>query len=188
MRLIFLRHGRTNFNDLGLCNDNPAVNVHLTPVGVVQANQAAAALHGQIFDRIFVSELPRTRHTAAIVNQNRQVPVEIRAELNDIRTGFDGLPVAEYFAAVRDAGHDARASGGESVRDHKARVWKFLGWLRTQHFQTVLVVAHEETYRALAAYLLGLSDDAMVQLHLDNCAYREFTLAPEHEFPTEGQK
>ncbi len=37
MNLYLARHGRTNYNDLGLCNADPTVDVHLTALGIEQA-------------------------------------------------------------------------------------------------------------------------------------------------------
>nr|WP_292992781.1 histidine phosphatase family protein [Nitrosomonas sp.] len=66
-----MRHGRTNYNDLGLCNDDPARDVYLTEAGIAQAQSAALALREVAFERILVSPLPRTRQTAEIVNRYR---------------------------------------------------------------------------------------------------------------------
>lgn len=54
--------GRTNYNDLGLCNDDPSRDVHLTEVGIEQeqAHSAALTLRHVAFERIVVSPLPRT--------------------------------------------------------------------------------------------------------------------------------
>ena len=63
-----MRHGRTNYNDLNLCNDDPNRDVHLTNKGIMQAEEAALALRDVVFDRMIVSPLPRTRQTAEIIN------------------------------------------------------------------------------------------------------------------------
>lgn len=93
MIIYCMRHGRTNYNDLGLCNDDPAQDVHLTATGIEQAQSAAIALRDVGFDRILVSPLPRTRQTAEIVNQFHAVPIVVHPDLIDIRSGFDGKPV-----------------------------------------------------------------------------------------------
>ena len=46
MPLWFMRHGETNYNRLGLCNDNPQRDVHLTDTGIRQAAQAADTTYG----------------------------------------------------------------------------------------------------------------------------------------------
>ena len=37
MKLYFARHGQTNYDDLGICNADPSVDVYVTPVGEEQA-------------------------------------------------------------------------------------------------------------------------------------------------------
>lgn len=176
MKAWFMRHGQTNYNLLELCNDDPGVPVHLTEQGVIQAGMVAERLRDRPLERIFVSPLPRTHQSAEIVNRQHRVPIVIRPELNDIRSGFEGRPVAEYFAAT---GHDRlrlKVNGGESLLDYKARVLFFIRWLSEQAFREVLVVAHEETLRVVAAHFEGLSDQAMTELHFDNAALLSYEL------------
>lgn len=171
-----MRHGQTNYNLLGLCNDDPRDDVHLTELGIRQAETAAAALKDAALERIFVSELPRTRQTAEIVNRRHGVPIAVHAALNDIRSGFNNRPVADYFAATgRDRLH-LRANGGESLLDYKVRVLAFLDWLRPQPWREILVVAHEETLRVLAAHFRDLPDAALPGLAFGNGEILNFDL------------
>ena len=176
MKLYCLRHGETRYNRLGLCNDDPARDVRLTPQGIRQAEAAAERLRTTPLERIITSELPRTRQTAEIINRHHGLALESHPALNDIRSGFEGRSVAEYFAAT---GHDrlhVRANGGESLLDYKRRVSGFIDWLRRQPEATVLVVAHEETLRVFTVCLAVLPDAAMPGLHYDNCELIEFSL------------
>jgi broad specificity phosphatase PhoE len=211
VRLLCLRHGETNYNRLGLCNDDLRDDVHLTERGREQAARAAERLKSEPIGHIFVSQLPRTRETAEIIKEaliksvrgelveprtddspdiagiarspfdklranGKLMPITAHAALNDIRSGFNGRPVADYFAAT---GHDrlhARVNGGESLLDYKARVLPFLDGLCGRSEHTVLVVAHEETLRILAAHFRGLGDEAMERLVFANCEIVEFTL------------
>jgi alpha-ribazole phosphatase len=176
MILHVLRHGQTKYNLLGLCNGDPRRDVHLTEAGKAQAKTAAEALKNRSIERIFVSELPRTRETADIINHPHGVAIEQRPELNDIRSGFEDRPVTEYLAAV---GHDRlhlRANGGESLLDYKARVLAFVRWLRNQAFNEVALVAHEETLRVLYAHFHHLEDREMEELGFANCEALRFEL------------
>lgn len=177
MVIYFMRHGRTNYNDLGLCNDDPARDVHLTEAGIEQAQSAALALRDVAFERIIVSPLPRTYQTAEIINRHHLVPIEVHADLADIRSGFEGMPVANYFAAISSDPLRKRVNGGESLLDHKQRVLRFIDWLKVQEDKTVLVVAHEETMRVFVAYFEGnVSDDRLRDIHVTNCEYRHYVL------------
>lgn len=175
MNLYVMRHGRTNYNDLGLCNDDPSVDVHLTKIGRQQAQAAADQLRDVTLDRIIVSPLQRTHQTAEIVNQYHHVPIEVHPDIADIRSGFDGKPVNAYFAAIAHDPLDARVNGGESLMDHKRRVLGFIEWLQRQQQETVLVVAHEETMRVFAAFFEGdIPDERMRELSFANCEYRRY--------------
>ena len=176
MKLYCLRHGETRYNRLGLCNDDPRRDVRLTSEGIRQAEAVGERLKTVPIERIITSELPRTRETADIINRHHGVPMESHPALNDIRTGFESRPVAEYFAAT---GHDRlhlRVNGGESLLDYKQRVTGFIDWLAAQPEETVLVVAHEETLRVFTVCFSVLPDAALLELNYGNCELIEFTL------------
>lgn len=116
MNIYCMRHGRTTYNDPGLCNDDPGQDVRLTATGIAQARAAALALRDTAFERILVSLLPRTRQTAEIVDQFHAVPIREHPGLADIRSGFNGKPVADYFSAIAADPLHARINGGESNR------------------------------------------------------------------------
>jgi len=174
MRIVCLRHGETNYNIAGLCNDDPRDDVHLTPRGIEQARAAGRALAHERFDRVFVSPLPRTQETARIVLGAREVALEVRSELHDIHNGFNGRPVAEYYAAIAHDKLNAHVPGHESLLDHKRRVRGFIDWLVQQDARQVLVVAHEETLRVFYAYFHPMDDIAMAELKFGNCEVLRF--------------
>lgn len=174
MPLYAMRHGRTNFNDQGLCNDDPGRDVHLTETGIAQIETAAEQLRDVPLQRILTSELPRTQQSAEIINRHHQVPIEAHPALNDIRSGFDGKPVAEYFAAIAADPLHTRPPGGESLLDHKQRIGHFLDWLRQQPERNLLLVVHEETLRALSAHLQEIDEQEMTRLHFANGQIVEF--------------
>lgn len=174
MPLWFMRHGETTYNRLGLCNDDPQRDVPLTETGIQQAEQAAEQLRHKPLRRILISELPRTRQTAEIINRYHHVPIESAAALNDIQSGFDGRPVAEYFAAIAHDPLHARIHGGESLLDHKQRISQFLQDLQSRQEDAVLVIAHEETLRAISIWFQNLPDSALATQHFDNAEILEF--------------
>jgi len=177
MEIYFMRHGRTNYNDLSLCNDDPQHPVNLTQKGMEQAESAARLLRHVPFDRMITSPLPRTQQTAEIINHYHSVSIETHPDLADIRSGFDGKPVADYFAAIADDPLYKRVNGGESLFDHKQRVLRFIDWLKIQNDKTLLVVAHEETLRVFIAYFEGnIADHQLRNIHIGNCEFRRYTL------------
>lgn len=178
MRLLFMRHGQTNYNLLGLCNDNPARDVHLTEIGIAQARAASERLRQEALDMIVCSELPRTHQTAEIINTYHQLELLQHPALNDIRSGFDGEPVSAYFAAIAADPLHTAVRGGESLLVHKQRVLTYLDWLANQPVSTVLTIAHEETLRVFHAWFHNLPDAQLRDLHFDNCQVVEYTFTP----------
>lgn len=176
MHAYFLRHGQTNYNQLQLCNDDPAQDVYLTNTGKQQAQAAALQLQNTPLDKIIVSQLPRTRQTADIINQFHHLPVEEHAALNDIRSGFEGLPVKDYFTAISCDPLNISVNGGESLLAHKQRVLAYLDWLRAQHCQCPLTIAHEETLRVFYAWQHAIPDSKLRTIHFRNCQLVELAI------------
>ncbi len=174
MQLYVMRHGQTNYNQLGLCNGDPGRDVHLTEMGKQQAGEAAERLRDIQLDIILVSELPRTQQTAEIINQYHNVPIQSHSGINDIRSGFEDRPVSEYQAATAADRLHSKFNDGESLLEHKQRILRFLGWLEKQDFNNVLIVAHEETLRVISARYNKYPDEVMIDLHFNNCQLLEF--------------
>jgi alpha-ribazole phosphatase len=172
----FMRHGQTNYNQLGLCNDDPAKDVHLTDAGIQQAQLAAEQLKDKPVKQILVSPLLRTRQTADIINQYHRVPVIVKEEIIDVHSGFESKPVADYFAAIAPDRLHLKFNGGESLLEHKQRIVNFLQWLIKENLKGTLVIAHEETLRVVQAYFESLTDEQMLDLHYRNCEILEYPL------------
>jgi probable phosphoglycerate mutase len=94
--------------------------------------------------------------------------VQVEDRLGDIRSGFEGRPVADYLAAIAHDPVDARA-GGESLRDYARRVGGFIEELQRSSTQTALLVAHEETLRVIEAWCHGLGLAAVAGKAFENC-------------------
>ncbi|NJD36269.1 MAG: histidine phosphatase family protein [Betaproteobacteria bacterium] len=162
-RATFMRHGESEYNVLGLCNDDPRIPVALTAHGRSQVGRAATGFEPGTIDLLYVSQLPRALETAAIINRTQEAEIAIDPRLNDRRTGFEGRRVADYLAA-RDADPaNFCAEGGESFTTLKARVLGFLGDLRAMHARRVLVVSHHEVLQIVRGHTLGWSDNEMRQ-------------------------
>jgi probable phosphoglycerate mutase len=169
MKLYLARHGRTNYNDLRLCNADPTVDVHLTSVGLEQANALANRFKEIRFERIFVSELKRAQQTAIIINEFHDVPVEIAPLLNDHRSGFEGKSV-DLLVNALDASENkwtARFNDGESIEDMKARVAAFLDQLRAKPYDITLVVTSQWIIYAAVAIIRNVPNEEAWKLEVE---------------------
>ena len=85
MRLWLIRHGETQANIDGLYSGHAPTP--LTARGIEQAQNLHTLLHGVSFDLVLCSELERAQHTARLVLSDRQLPVHIIPELNEMFFG-----------------------------------------------------------------------------------------------------
>ncbi len=159
MKIYFARHGRTNYNDLHLCNADPATDVHLTSVGIKQAKALADEFKKTSIERIYVSQLRRTMQTAEIVNAYHGAPVEVDARLNDHRSGFEGKPFILLHTALAASKDKWTASfnGGESIEDIKNRVADFIDDLKAKPYDSVLVVTSQWVIQVAVVIVQGVS-------------------------------
>jgi probable phosphoglycerate mutase len=176
MRVRAVRHGESEYNLLGLCNDDPSRPVHLTARGRVQAAAAAEQLTIERVDAIYASPLPRARETAALIGEHLGLAVTLDDRLADIRSGCEGRPVAEYQAAIAHDPLNAQPNGGESLLDYRARVARFLAWLKQQSHGEVVLVCHEETLRVLRSEAEGIAPADAIDLAFGNGEVYAFEL------------
>ena len=121
-RLILARHGESEYSARGLVNGNASVAVGLTEAGVEQARALGRTLAPEPIDLCVTSALERTRATAALALQGRDVPITAWEELNDPRAGrFEGLPLAEYRVWAWAAGSQEETPGGGESRSRPSR-------------------------------------------------------------------
>ncbi len=175
MRMVFLRHGESEYNLSGLCNADPAVPVSLTPKGRQQAEAAGQRLQDMSIQRVYVSRLKRAHDTAAIVNASHGADIHVDGRLDDRNTGYEGKPVADYLAAMHSAADPFswKAPAGESYAEMVGRVHGFLEEI-VHDDVTVLVVAHHEILQAVTGYFRKLSLPEMWAVWVDHCEILEF--------------
>lgn len=178
MKLIFLRHGESEYNLLGRCNADPVVAVPLTPLGRRQAEAAAERLRDLPIRRMYVSRLQRAQETAAVINASHCARIHVDTRLDDRNTGFEGLQVKDYLRAMSGAPdpYDWKAPTGESYREMVARVHAFLADITHVDEPAVLVVTHHEVLQAVAGHFQGLSLTQMWQVWVGNGEILEFGL------------
>jgi probable phosphoglycerate mutase len=174
MRIIALRHGQSEYNLLGLCNDDPTRAIDLTELGIQQARVAAEQLSIEPIEQVFCSPLLRARRTAEIVaDPHGMTPQgmtpQVEGRLADIRSGCEGKPVTEFLRAIAHDPVEARVNGGQSLRDYQAQVDGFLRWLDVQPWECILLVAHEETLRIIEAFYGQLPLHRVVGRPFENC-------------------
>jgi broad specificity phosphatase PhoE len=178
MKVYVARHAETNYNVLNLCNDDPSVDVHLTQKGIKQGEVLAKSLKRVNIDAIIISELPRTKQTADLINKFHNAPILVDARINDVHNGFEGKSVDEYRAAMKGAKNrwTVRFNDGESFEENKQRVKSFLEDLKSRTEDCVLIVTHQVISRHIYGIIHGLSNEEIAALQAANTYCYDFEL------------
>lgn len=171
---MLLRHGRP---------DNPCLGRYrgqtgepLAPRGRWEARQAAERLRAAGVARVFSSDLPRAVETAAIVGEVLGVEVVPTPSLREISFGlFEGRSHAEVrrcFGRDLDFWWEDPVRrgppGGESLIAVMARVGAWIeAVVEPAAGESVLVVGHDGSLKALLWQALGLAPAAFWRVSLD---------------------
>ena len=179
-RIIFWRHGRTEWNSAGRFQGQ--TDIDLDDTGVAQAERAAGMLATLAPSRIISSDLSRARSTAAPLARLLGLPVTTDERLRETYAGeWEGLQRAELEARFGDqlaqwsAGADVRpGNSGESrvevAERVSAAVQEALATLAAG--QALVVVTHGGAARAGMGQLLGLPSEHWAILGvLTNCSW-----------------
>lgn len=184
--IILVRHGESTWNVSkrvqGQCDD-----ARLTARGQRQAREAAESLSGSTYDAIFSSDLSRALETAAIIAEVLGLEVRITSDLRERGFGeIEGAPLEELtpeLSGIADGRIvDASASpvDGETLDELFTRISRFMATILTRHRgETVIVVAHGGTIRAIRAYLQRLPMSGLQWDAVTNCSIWPFDMAPD---------
>ena len=171
-----IRHGETDFNrELRFQGQ---VDVPLNETGHEQARRVAARLAGEAVDRVYSSDLIRTRQTALPTVRQAALSETADAGLREQNFGrVDGMRVADIQARFPQDWRQwlmfeadyAFAGGGESTRRFHARVLDTVHRLAAAHVgQTLLVVTHGGVLDMVYRSALGLPLDGPRQSLMHN--------------------
>ncbi|NQX10835.1 histidine phosphatase family protein [Microbacteriaceae bacterium VKM Ac-2855] len=176
MRLILIRHGQTPSNVAGLL-DTRIPGPGLTELGLEQAAALPAALAGERIDAIYVSNMVRTRLTAAPLLADRAVvPIE-RAGVREITSGdlemkSDEDSVRTYMSAVfrwAEGELELRVPGGESGAEFFERYDAVVAEAEASGYATAVIVSHGAAIRCWTGLRGANLDSAFVAEHaIDN--------------------
>jgi len=177
--LILARHGESEYSARGLVNGDASVEVGLTAAGDQQARALGRALGAVRLDLCVTTGLGRTRRTAELALDGRDVPFESWPELNDPRAGaFEGGPLEDYRAWAWSTGSAEQApGGGESRLDVVARCARAYGALLVRPEPAILTVLHALPIAYLLRALEGKPPEARMDRSVDYA--RAYPVEPE---------
>lgn len=166
MKLYFVRHGHTEWNEEGRIQgangDSP-----LLESSIQQLKALGQHLSQTYFDAAYSSDLPRAVHTAQIILEQNQHPISLQETpaLREWRLGrLEGRKIMElkalYPEEMRAFRHNLsqfhhNLFDAESLSDTTKRTCDFVKSLKGKELDTVLIVGHGANLTASIRTLLG---------------------------------
>jgi probable phosphoglycerate mutase len=141
---IVARHAESTLNFERRVNGDPSKPVGLTEQGREEARELGVQIAGIDIDVCVHTRFPRTRETAELALQGRDVPCVVEPLLDDIDVGdLDGSPLEKYREWKHGHARAVPFPGGESLDQAAARFADGFDAVLGLEAQVVLVVTHE---------------------------------------------
>lgn len=177
MRLLVVRHGKTDWNIQGRVQGTVNTNINLE--GINQAEEMAEKLKDEKIDLIISSPLNRALQTASIINRGKTTIITDDRIIERDFGEFEGLRKDEYdVKSFWNYNKNIKYEKAENVRDLFKRVYDFLDEIKIKYAEkTILVVTHGGVSVALNSYFEGIPpEDKPTQGSFKNCEVREYKL------------
>jgi len=185
-RIFLMRHAQAEYMRPDGTRAPDSRLVPLTAQGREEAARMSRLLAEATFDRAICSGLPRTRETATIILGERNLPLEIVGDFEEIRGG-DAVaraslsPVDYAYAMFRAAEPDACFANGEKFSAFASRVLPaFQSIVDDPNWSSLLLVAHGGVNRAILSHILGGGLASFGTLEQDSCCLNiiDFDVTP----------
>jgi broad specificity phosphatase PhoE len=169
--LFLMRHVSHPLVGRVLCGRMPGV--HLDAQGRMESARLARRLAGERLAAVYSSPMARAVETARPIAERQGIEPRLSEAITEIDfgawagRGFDALdpdPQWQHWNAHRS---EARAPGGESMQEVRARTRRFVAELCEAHPEAaVAAVSHGDVVKAILADCLGLSIDAHARFEI----------------------
>lgn len=186
-RILLARHGETEWNKIGRVQG--WTDIGLNAAGEAQAAKLAERLHGTRLAGVYSSELSRARQTAAPIAAQHSLSVQALPGLREKGYGkWEGLTQEDLERDYAELWHqyhtlrvlEAIVPDGETWPEVCLRVAKSLQHILAAHpgaEETVLLVGHGGSARALVLEALQAPLPTLLRLHLDNASLSRLDFA-----------
>jgi broad specificity phosphatase PhoE len=152
---VLARHGESTLNFENRINGDPGVPVALTEHGREEARLLGRQVAHIHLDVCLCTRFSRTRVTAELALEGRDVPIEVEPLLDDIDVGeLEGVALEDYRAWKRAHTRADAFPAGESLDAAALRYAQAYRKLLARPETSVLVVTHEIPVR----YALNAAD------------------------------
>lgn len=181
MKLLFVRHGETDWNKqekIQGCTDTD-----LNETGLQQAEELGMAFEKKEHKirKIYTSNLKRAKVTAEVIAKHLGATVTVLDGLEELNLGiWEGLSWTEVetrypkeFAAFAANRRYTIIQDGESYQLMLDRLLAALEKVMNEEEEEVLLVTHSAVIRGLKTYLAGIPFEDMMQFKIPNLSVYE---------------
>lgn len=184
-QLVLVRHGETDWNRDRRIQGH--TDIELSDHGREQSQRLALRLSREPIQAIYSSDLLRAHQTADPIAAALGLPVHATPLLREVSFGlWEGLTVPEVeagwpveYAAWREDSVRYRAPDGEWIEELQKRAMGCVAELLAAHpGQTVVVVGHGGSVKAILCGVMGFSLALWRRLRLDNTSVSRLLFAP----------
>ncbi len=169
-KYIFIRHGESNINVLGILSGDSDVS-GLTEKGMAQARRTAEQLSGIKIDGIISSPLKRAFETAKIIGEVLNIDVKTDERLIEVNLGrAKEKKINEFTNPLYPNSHITGSIrnliGMEDWDDMISRVKSAMDSFNGKY----IFVSHSDPIRAIASYYLGWTEDDSFGIDIKNAS------------------
>jgi probable phosphomutase (TIGR03848 family) len=182
--LFLIRHAANDFTkEEKLAGWLPGV--HLNDEGRQQAGQMAARMDKVKLDAIYSSPLERAVETAEYLAKPRELEIQPREGLGEIRIGqwegrkIDDLNKSDEWRMFQFYPSGARPPGGESGRQVQTRAVDEVEAICAAHPEGVVaIVSHADTIKAIVAHYAGVHLDLFQRIVISPASVSVIWIGP----------
>ncbi len=172
MKIILIRHGKTEWNTLNKAAGQ--VDIPLNEIGIEQAKETKEKLKDTPFDIIITSPLIRAKETANIINEDRNVPIIEDERAIERNLGiYEGMQNSnDIFNEIRYYTKNVPVENGEDCKTYTKRVFEFLDDIIKKYkgkYENILICSHGFFLRSANWYFNGLPDENEEVIRIKNC-------------------
>jgi broad specificity phosphatase PhoE len=155
VRIVYATHATSTDNIASIASGHS--DPDLAPLGIEQCAERAALWAARTFDVVVASDLLRSRRTAELTFEDRNLPIRIDPRLRECNYGdLNAAPKAEVDA-IRASRVTTPYPGGESYEDVAVRTRTMLDDLLHEYPRgTVLLIGHHAQRVALPHLTAGV--------------------------------
>ena len=175
MKLLLTRHGQTDWNVEGKAQGR--TDTELNETGIKQAKIGREKLMNYKIDVVISSPLKRTKKTAELMVEGREIPIFYDEDIVERGYGeYEGQKIMqEDFDRINRTGE----MGAESNDEFLVRIRRFFEKIQKQYQdKTVLIVTHKGTALGMCCYMDGLPicKENTSKYNIENCSILEYEI------------